>query len=224
MTKIPVRHTPYLRNYTSYGCDFWYTCEKWCYLQQIFTFFRILIFGVVRGVKGQKTVQNDKKFYLSHSISQEPYIIWFSFIVHMCKMIISPGFFFIFSKFWFSGFSGGWKGKKWPKMTKMSVCCTFYFRNHISYDLHVWYTCMYKRIISPGIFWFFQNLDIWDHQERGCRKRVKNGLKWQKFFVCLTPCLRNHTSYDCDFWCTCVKWWYLQEIFFIFQNFDLWGF
>ena len=38
-----------------------------------------------------------------------------------------------------------------------------------------------------------------------------------KFFVCLTPYLRNRTSYDCDFWCTGVKWWYLQHIFSFFK-------
>ena len=44
----------------------------------------------VRGLKGQKMAQNDKTFCLSHSVSQEPYIIWLFFgthvyqIVHMC--------------------------------------------------------------------------------------------------------------------------------------------
>ena len=53
-------------------------------------FFLILIFCVVRGVKGQKTVQNDKKFcfVMLHII------IWFSFMVQICKMIISPSVFF----------------------------------------------------------------------------------------------------------------------------------
>ena len=27
----------------------------------------------------------------------------------------------------------------------------------------------------------------------------------KKHFVCLTPYLRSRTSYDCDFWCTCVN-------------------
>ena len=44
---------------------------------------------------------------LSHSVSQELYLIWLWFLVHMCKILIPPAifFFFIFSKFWFSGFS-----------------------------------------------------------------------------------------------------------------------
>ena len=119
-----------------------------------FYFFKILIFRLHRGVKGQKMVQNDKKFCLLRSISQEPYIIWLSFMVQMCKMIISPGAFFSFKILIF------WvvrrlKGQKWPKMTKIFVCRTLYFRNHISYDVDLWYTCMYKKIISPGIFFHF---------------------------------------------------------------------
>ena len=97
-------------------------------------------------------VQN-KEFCPSCLISQEPYIRWLSFMGQMCKMIISPGFFFNFKVLIF-GLSRGWKGKKWPKMTKNSVCWTLYFRNHVSYDLPLWYTCMYKRIKSSGIFFF----------------------------------------------------------------------
>ena len=36
---------------------------------------------------------------LSRIISQEPYIIWSWFVLHMCKRIISPGVFYIFPKF-----------------------------------------------------------------------------------------------------------------------------
>ena len=63
-----------------------------------FLFFKILIFQVVRGVKGQKMIQDDKTFCPSSSISQEPYIMLLSFMVHLCKMI-SLAVFFIFSKF-----------------------------------------------------------------------------------------------------------------------------
>ena len=132
----------------------------------VFIFSKFWFYGSIGGktVKGRKTVQNDKNFSMSRTISQEPYIIWLSFMVQMCKMIISPDVFFKL-KFWFFRLSGGWNGKKWPKMTKVSVCGTLYFSNHISYDLHLWYTCMYKRIIFPGIFFFFflQNFDFQDH-------------------------------------------------------------
>ena len=65
--------------------------------------------------------------------------------------------FFSILKFWFSRLSRGWKGKKWPRMTKIPACRTLYFMNYISYDLDLWYTCMYKRIIPPGIFLFLLN-------------------------------------------------------------------
>ena len=46
--------TLYLRNCTSYDCDLWSIFVKWRYLKQIFSFFKIFIFGVFGGVKGQK--------------------------------------------------------------------------------------------------------------------------------------------------------------------------
>ena len=125
-------HAPYLRNSRAYDHVFWYTGLKWWYLQVFFQLFKILIFGVVVGVRWQKMVQNDKKFCLSHFISQEPYIIWLSSMVHMCKMIISPGIFFSFLKFWVFGLLGGLKGQKngpnWQKILFITL--------HISGTIH----------------------------------------------------------------------------------------
>ena len=100
-----------------------------------------MTFWVVMGLKQQKMVQNDKKILLLHTISQEPYIIWLSFMVHMCKMIISPGVFFSFSKFWFSRLLGGEGGRggegeggkmaknspKWQKVDSTSKGQNFQF-------------------------------------------------------------------------------------------------
>ena len=97
-------HSPYLSNRTSYDHHLWYTSVKGWYLQAFFHFSKILIFQVVSGVKGQKMAQNDKKFCLSHFILQEPYIIWLSFMVHLCKMMISPGLLSFFQNFDFLGF------------------------------------------------------------------------------------------------------------------------
>ena len=83
------------------------------------SFSKILIFWVVRVVKGKKTVQNGKKFCPSRSISQELFITWLSFMVHMCTMIISPGVFFIFAKFWFFGLLGCKRSKNGPKWQKI---------------------------------------------------------------------------------------------------------
>ena len=146
----------YLRSHASSDHNFWYMYVKWWYLQLFFfQFLKISIFCLKRGVKGQKTVQNDqtfclscsitihhmivvygtlvlndniswyffifskfwifgllrckseklvqndKKFCQSLSVSQEPCIIWLSSMLHLCKMTISPGNFFIFSKYFF---------------------------------------------------------------------------------------------------------------------------
>ena len=40
--------------------------------------------------------------------------------------------------------------------------------------------------------------------------------------VCLTPYLRNRTSYDCDFWYTILD--ISPANFFIFQKYDILGF
>ena len=87
----------------------------------VFFNFKILIFWVAMGLKGQKMAQNDKKFCLSHSVSQEPYFIWLWFWVHICKMMISPANFFIFQSFNFWGFYGGKGAKKRPKITNFSM-------------------------------------------------------------------------------------------------------
>ena len=50
-----------------------------------------------------------------YHLSQEPYIVSLSFMVHMCKMIISPGLFFNFQNFDFPGCQGGEWAKNGPK-------------------------------------------------------------------------------------------------------------
>ena len=110
MTKSFVCHAPYLSNHTSYDCHMVHLCKVIISPGFFFIFFKILIFQVVKGVKGQKMVQNDKKLCPSGFISQELYIIWLSFMAHLCKMIIYLGSFFIFSKFWFFGLLVGGGG------------------------------------------------------------------------------------------------------------------
>ena len=107
-------------------------------------------------------------------------------------------------KFWLSRLSGDWKGKKWPKITKISVCD---ISNHISYDLHLWYTRMYKRIISLGIFFIFFKILILGIIS-GDGKRTKNGPKWQKILSCSV----SQEPYIIWLWFgyTWVKRWYLQ--------------
>ena len=85
--KKAVLHAPYFRNHTSY------IIIQNNISSSFFHFFKILIFWIVREVKMQKIPQN-KKLCLSHLICQKSYIIWSSFVVHKCKIIISPGLFF----------------------------------------------------------------------------------------------------------------------------------
>ena len=116
-------HVPYLRNSIAYDHDFWYTCVKWWYLWVFFFhFFKIWFFELLGG----KRAKNDTKWQkcLSHSISQEAYIIWSGFLVHMCKIMTSPVGFFIFSKFWFLGLLRGKRGEngsKWKKSMFVSL-------------------------------------------------------------------------------------------------------
>ena len=100
--KNSVCHTTYLKNHASY--DF-HVCVYGTYdnisRKFFFFFFHFLKFWFSRFLgrsKGQKIFH--KKLCPFHLISKEPYIIWLSFVVHKCKLMISPGF---FSKFWFFG-------------------------------------------------------------------------------------------------------------------------
>ena len=111
-----------------------------------FFFFSFLFFRLLGRWKGKTWPKMTKKFCLVRFISQELYIIWLSFMVHLCKMMISPGVFFsFFQNFWFYGLLQGegrgvQRGKKLSKMRKNSVYPASYHRNHTSYDFHLWYS------------------------------------------------------------------------------------
>ena len=70
----------------------------------VFFFLIFQNFDFLGQLKWQKMAQNDKKLCLSHSVSQELYIIQLWFLVHIFKMMISPAKFFIFQNFDFLGF------------------------------------------------------------------------------------------------------------------------
>ena len=161
----------------------------------IFQFFKILIFWVVRGVKGQKMVQNDKKFCLLHLMFQEPHIICSWFMVHMCKRIISSGIFFIVSNFWFLGSLGGKRarnGPKWQKILSVSL--------HISGTIHhmvvICGTQVQNDDIFSNFFHFFKILifGVFRGGEGGGGKTAKNDLELP-ISVCHVLYLRNCRSY-----------------------------
>ena len=91
-------------------------------------FSKNLIFWVISGLKGKKWPWMTK-LCLSHSISQEAYIIWSWFLVHLCKVMISPASFLIFLKFWFLGGVLGVKRVKNEPKSLISVCHTPYLSN-----------------------------------------------------------------------------------------------
>ena len=119
-----------------------------------FWFFRV----IREGLEGQKMAQNDKKkSCLSHSISEQLCIIWSWFLVNMCKMMISPAIFCIFSEFWFFFFCF-WRGFKWKK--RMTHKCQFQSVTfHILGTVNQFVAHKYK-IISLSVFLNFLKLLI----------------------------------------------------------------
>ena len=103
-----------------------------------------------------------------------------------------------------------------PHLSKYTLfyhafCCT---------SLKLWHLQM--------LFSFFQNFGFLSYyNEMGWGGGGWKGKELSKMTkqICLTLHLRNCTSYDCGFWYTCVKWWYLQQhLFSFFQNSDFSGF
>ena len=116
--------------------------------------------------------QNDKKFCQSPSISQEPYIIRLSSMLHMCEMIISPGVFFHFFKIFIFCVVTGVKLQKVQNDKKLCRSCSMSQEPCIIWSLFMIHMC--KRIISTGVFFqFFKILNI---QVSGVKK-AKNGSK-----------------------------------------------
>ena len=65
---------------------------------------------------------------MHHSVFQEPYLTWLLFLVQLCKMMISPAFFFHFFEILiFRGFRRGLKGKNTHNYHFQSV--TLYLKN-----------------------------------------------------------------------------------------------
>ena len=169
-----------------------------------FYFFEFYFFGVViRSKRAKKKWQKILTVTPHISFRQEPYIMWLSFMAHMRIMIIPPGNFFNFSKFWYYKSSRGVaRTENGLKMTiKFCLLYLIFQELYIIWSSFIVHMC--KRIVSSGISFFLFLLNIWFSGSYG-GKRKKN-------YLCLTPYLRNRLSYDCDFWYTCAKGWYLQQ-------------
>ena len=108
-----IRHVPCLRKSIVYDDGFCYTSIKWWY---------------------RKRARNGQRWQimcLLQLMPQESYIIWLPFMVHLCKMIMSPWAFFIFSKCWFSGLLGV-KGQETAQNDKkLCLPCLIYQEPYI---------------------------------------------------------------------------------------------
>ena len=95
-----------------------------------------------------------------------------------------------------------------------------YLRNSIVYDHDFWYISVKWWYLQVFIFIFliFSFLGL-----LGGWKDKKQLKKKNNNYIRHTPYLRNSIAYDHDFWYTCVKWWYLQVLFFIFSKFWFFG-
>ena len=122
-----------------YDHDFWYICVNLIMifvhlckmiisLGAFFIFSKSLLFYVV---KRAKTVQNDKIFCLSYSISQEQYLIWLSFMMHVENDNISMCLFQFFKILIFWALRGA-KGKNTVQNEK-TFCLVF----HILATIHI---------------------------------------------------------------------------------------
>ena len=115
-------------------------------------------------------LQNDKKFCLLLFMSQEPYIRWLSFMVHICIVKWYLHVCCSFSKVLIFWVHRGVTGQKMVQNDKnFSLLCLIFQESYI-----IWLSFMVQmcKIISPGVFFNFP----------GCQRaeRAKNGPKWQK--------------------------------------------
>ena len=134
---------PYLKNLTLYDCDFWCTCVKWWYLQKFFSFSKILIFGVFKGIKGK----NDLKLPISvcfalffrncrsyhQDFDNDIYRCFSWFFFKKCNIVkIKIICFFMahfnsfFNNYCFSSLSINAKKKFWGVPHLLHMCVVFY--------------------------------------------------------------------------------------------------
>ena len=127
-------HTPCLRNSIAYDHDFW--CVYMCKImisQAFFSFFWNFYFlGCYRGKRAKKHSPKWKLTIIS--ITFTCYIsetVFFFFLVHFCKMMISLG---VFSFLWNFNFLGDncQGGKRAKNRLKWKITFIYIFTHHIS--------------------------------------------------------------------------------------------
>ena len=124
--------------------------------------------------------QNDKKALLC-LLSQGPYIIWSSFMVHMWKKIISLCFFLHFAEVLFFGVSSGLKEQKMVQNDK-KLSVVLHISDSIHHMIMIFGTQKWWHL--QMLFSFFQNVDF-----LGCSgaKRAKNDqlIVSSRVYICI---------------------------------------
>ena len=128
-------HMPYLRN-SIYSMWSWFLVQLYKMMISTGVFFIVLKFWG-GGVKGKSIAQNENNNYFCHM----PYLrnsiaLWSGFLVHLCKMMISPSFFIIFDIFIFWAVRAV-KGQKMAQNDK-KISLTLYLRNCTSYNIYIY--------------------------------------------------------------------------------------
>ena len=148
----------HFRNHRSYRSVMVYLCKMMISLVGFFFFlhfFKLLIFQVVREMKGQIMIQNGKK-YVSCTISREPFIIWFLFVVHKCKMMIIYRVFFNFFKILIFQVVSGVKGQKMAQ--KFCLLCSISQEAYIIWPWFLEHMC--EVMTSSDAFFSFSKFDF----------------------------------------------------------------
>ena len=122
-------------------------------MRLLFHFFKILIFWVVSGMKGQKMTQNDKT--LSFVLHISGAIHYVSFMVHMCKMI-SPQILVFFQNFDFLSCQISKRAKNGQKCQIICLSHSISQEPYIIRSSFVVHKC--KMMSYRGFFYFFKNL------------------------------------------------------------------
>ena len=102
---------------------------------------------------------------------------------------------------------------------KKSVCCIWYLSNHISYDCHLWYTCVNN--ISRSFFHLFKILIFWI-VSRVKGQKIAQNYKKNSVMTCSAWYIKNHTSWLPSLVHKC-KIILSPGIFLFFQNFGFLG-
>ena len=118
-------------------------------------------------------------------------------------------FFSFFQNFDFLGWEGQ-RAKSHPKWQR-TLFVVPYISGAIYHMIFMYGTHVLKDNISRFFYFFFQISIFGVNSVVKGQKMAQNDKKF-----CCTLYLRKHTSYDCGFWHTCIKLWYVQHFFSFF--------